>query len=118
MEGSTKILGYNSGSYPILDENPTNKYAACTLTVTEEGSKWEGPKDVSFTVQSPQLVTYLRTYYMRNITVTIDENDAGTENAKSFGTVLNICVIPFIIPDACKMALAYIMGGLVKKAVR
>ena len=43
---------------------------------------------------------------------------AGTENAKSFGTVLNICVIPFIIPDACKMALAYIMGGLVKKAVR
>ena len=82
MEGSTKILGYNSGSYPILDENPTNKYAACTLTVTEEGSKWEGPKDVSFTVQSPQLVTYLRTYYMRNITVTIDKNDAGTENAK------------------------------------
>ena len=82
MEGSTKILGYNSGSYPILDENPTNKYAACTLTVTEEGSKWEGPKDVSFTVQSPQLVTYLRTYYLRNITVTIDKNDAGTENAK------------------------------------
>ena len=43
---------------------------------------------------------------------------AGTENAKSIGTVLKICVIPFIIPDACKMALAYIMGGLVKKAVR
>ena len=43
---------------------------------------------------------------------------AGTEKAKSFGTVLSICVTPFIIPDACKMALAYIMGGLVKKAVR
>ena len=43
---------------------------------------------------------------------------AGTENAKSFGKVLSICVIPFIIPDACKMVLAYIMGGIVKKAVR
>ena len=43
---------------------------------------------------------------------------AGTESAKSFGTVLSICVIPFIIPDICKMVLAYIMSGLVKKAVR
>ena len=43
---------------------------------------------------------------------------AGTENAKSFGKVFSICVIPFIIPDACKMVLAYIMGGIVKKAVR
>ena len=82
MRGSTKILGYNSGSYPVLADNPTYKYAACTLTVTEEGGKWEGPKDIDITVQSPQLLSYLRTYYLRNITVTIGKNDAGTENAK------------------------------------
>ena len=79
--GSTKILGFD-GSKVVLAENPTYKYAACTLTVTENNSKWEGPKDVSWEVQSPQLVTYLRTYYLRNITVKIDKNDADTENVK------------------------------------
>ena len=49
------------------------------MTISENGTKWE-LKDVSFTVQSPQLVTYLRTYYMRNIIATILKNDAGTEN--------------------------------------
>ena len=43
---------------------------------------------------------------------------AGTENAKEFGTVLSLCVLPFIIPDICKMVLAYILGGIVKKAIR
>ncbi|MCR5206000.1 MAG: biotin transporter BioY [Lachnospiraceae bacterium] len=43
---------------------------------------------------------------------------AGTESAGSFGEVLSLCVIPFIIPDICKMILAYIMAGLVKKAIR
>ena len=81
MNGSTKILGFD-GSKVVLAENPTYKYAACTLTVTENNSKWEGPKDVSWEVQSPQLVTYLRTYYLRNITVKIDKNDAGTENVQ------------------------------------
>ena len=81
MHGSTKILGFD-GSKVVLADSPTYKYAACTLTVTENNSKWDGPKDASWTVQSPQLVTYLRTYYLRNITVTIDKNDAGTENVK------------------------------------
>ena len=81
LHGNTKILGFD-GSKVVLADSPAYKYAACTLTVTENNSKWEGPKDVSWTVQSPQLVTYLRTYYLRNITVTIDKNDAGTENAK------------------------------------
>ena len=81
LHGSTKILGFD-GSKVVLADSPTYKYAACTLTVTENNSKWDGPKDASWTVQSPQLVTYLRTYYLRNITVTIDKNDAGTENVK------------------------------------
>lgn len=87
MRGSTKILGLNDNT-PVLWEpseltgSKKYKYAACTLTVTENNSKWDGPKDKDFTVQSPQLLTYLRTYYVRNITVTIDKNDAGTENVK------------------------------------
>ena len=43
---------------------------------------------------------------------------AGTDNAKTFGTVLSLCVIPFIIPDVCKLVLAYVMAGIVKKAVK
>ena len=43
---------------------------------------------------------------------------SGTENAKSFMTVLSLCVFPFIIPDICKMILAYILARIVKKAVR
>ena len=89
MNGSTKVLGLDSNNKPVLDDNPTNKYAACTLTITErkaadtdENVKWSGPNDVSFTVQSPQLVTYLRTYYLRRIDVVIDKNDAGTTNVK------------------------------------
>ncbi|MBR1410667.1 MAG: hypothetical protein IJ580_06175 [Prevotella sp.] len=82
LRGSTKILGLDGSNKVILAETPANKYAACTLTVTENNSKWEGPKDVSWEVQSPQLVTYLRTYFLRNITVKIDKNDAGTENVE------------------------------------
>ena len=82
MHGSTKILGLDASNKPTIAESPANKYAACTLTVTENNGKWEGPKDVSWTVQSPQLVTYLHTSYVRNITVKIDQNDAGTTNVQ------------------------------------
>ena len=84
MRGSTKILGLNDNT-PVLWEpgdltgDKKFKYAACEMTISENGTKWE-LKDVSFTVQSPQLVTYLRTYYMRSIIATILKNDAGTEN--------------------------------------
>jgi len=43
---------------------------------------------------------------------------SGTENAKSFGAVLSICVIPFIIPDIVKIAAAYVLAITVKKATR
>ena len=82
MRNSNKVLGLNSSKAVVLEETPTNKYAACTLTITENNGKWDGPKDKDFTVQSPQVLTCLRTYYVRNITVTIDKNDAGTENSK------------------------------------
>ena len=77
-EGSNKYLCADDGK-PQLNASPSNYYNACEMTITAT-NKWDGPKDVSFTVQSPQLVTYIRTYYIRNITAKINKNDAGTEN--------------------------------------
>ena len=80
--GSSKYLCADDGN-PQLKESPSNYYNACEMTITENNGKWEGPKDVStFTVQSPQLVTYLRIYYIRNITVTITKNDNNETNKK------------------------------------
>ena len=78
--GSSKFLCADSG--PQLKESPSKYLNACAMTIAENGTKWEGPKDVSFTVQSPQLVTYLRTYYVRSIIATISKDDAGNTNSK------------------------------------
>ena len=84
MQGSTKILGLNDAT-PVLKEpseltgDKKYKYAACEMTITESNFA-ASPTDVSFTVQSPQLVTYIRTYYTRNITATILKNDKGETN--------------------------------------
>ncbi|GEM_PF-2445315 len=83
-QGTTKIVGLNSGGTPVLDEptNLANKYAVCEMTVEENNGKWEGPKDVSYTVRSPQLVTFMRVYYIHNITATILKDDANKTNQK------------------------------------
>lgn len=81
MHSSTKILGLDSSNKPVLVESPAKKYTACTLTVTQK-SWTDTPEGLSFTVQSPQLVTYLRTYYKWKIDVVIDENDKGETNLK------------------------------------
>lgn len=78
--GSSKFLCADSG--PQLKDSPSKYLNACEMTIAENGTKWEGPKDVSFTVQSPQLVTYLRTYYVRSIIATITKDDAGKTNQK------------------------------------
>ena len=84
MRGSIKILGLNDAT-PVLKEpaeltgDKKYKYAACEMTITESDIA-TSLTDVSFTVQSPQLVSYLRTYYTRKITATILKNDNGDEN--------------------------------------
>lgn len=78
--GSSKFLCADSG--PQLKDSPSKYLNACEMTIAENGTKWEGPKDVSFTVQSPQLVTYLRTYYVRSIIATITKDDADKTNQR------------------------------------
>lgn len=77
---SSKFLCADSG--PQLKDSPSKYLNACEMTIAENGTKWDGPKDVSFTVQSPQLVTYLRTYYVHNIIATITKDDADKTNQK------------------------------------
>ena len=78
--GSSKFLCADSG--PQLNGSPSKYLNACEMTIAENSTKWDGPKDVSFTVQSPQLVTYLRTYYVHNIIATITKDDADKTNQK------------------------------------
>jgi len=39
-------------------------------------------------------------------------------NAITLGSVLTICVVPFIIPDAVKIALAQLVAGRLKKVIK
>ena len=43
---------------------------------------------------------------------------ARDNGAIGLGTALGWCVIPFLLPDAVKMALAFVIGGRVKKYVK
>ena len=83
-QGTTMIVGLNSEGTPVLGEpgNLANKYAVCEMTIEENDNKWEGPKDVSYTVRSPQLVTFMRVYYIHKITATILKDDAGKTDQK------------------------------------
>lgn len=58
-----------------LATSPSSYYNACPITLTEK--KWSGPTTSDLTLQSPQLITYLRGYFTQNIDYSF-VNDAGT----------------------------------------
>ena len=60
-----------------LSESATSSYHVCPITLTEKTDSWTGPTNSDVTVQSPQLVTYLRQYFSRKVTYNF-VNDAGT----------------------------------------
>ena len=60
-----------------LSESATSSYHVCPITLTEKTDSWTGPTNSDVTVQSPQLVTYLRQYFSRKISYNF-VNDAGT----------------------------------------
>ncbi len=39
-------------------------------------------------------------------------------NAITLGAVLMICVVPYLIPDACKLGLAFVLSGRLKKHLK
>lgn len=68
----------NNGSSFTLKQTLTETdsyYNACPVTITEKS--WSGPTNGDLTVQSPQLVTYLRYYFTQNIEYEF-YNDSGT----------------------------------------
>ncbi len=60
-----------------LSESATSGYRVCPITLTEKTDSWTGPTNSDVTVQSPQLVTYLRQYFSRKVSYNF-VNDAGT----------------------------------------
>lgn len=43
---------------------------------------------------------------------------AGEERSIGFGAALGLCVVPYLLPDALKLLLAFVLTRRVKKAVR
>ena len=67
----------NDNNSITLKNNPSAYYSACPVTVEEVS--WPGtPAADNLTVQSPQLVTYLRAYFTQKIKYNF-RNDAGAE---------------------------------------
>ena len=75
--GTQDLYLCNEGNSITLKTNPTAFYSACPVTV-EEVSWNETPAADNLTVQSPQLVTYLRAYFTQKIKYNF-HNDAGAE---------------------------------------
>ena len=63
-----------------LATSPSGYYNACPVTVTEKS--WSGPTNGALTIQSPQLVTYLRYYFTQKIDYEFYD-DSGTKKSDS-----------------------------------
>lgn len=67
-----------------LKASTTAYYNACPVTVDEVKDSWKGPNADNLTLQSPQMVTYLRAYFTQKIKYSFT-NDAGTAVASTDG---------------------------------
>ncbi|MBR1784464.1 MAG: hypothetical protein IJ760_03375 [Bacteroidales bacterium] len=78
LHGTDMVLGYSGGV--VLASNPSQVYTACEATL-EETSHPTTYNALTFTVRSPQPITYLRTYLTRKVNITLAKDDTGKENA-------------------------------------
>ena len=76
--GTEDLYLCNDDNSITLKNNPSAYYSACPVDVEEVENSWAGPTAENLTVQSPQLVTYLRAYFTQKIKYTF-HNDAGAE---------------------------------------
>ena len=76
--GTEDLYLCNDNNSITLKNNPSAYYSACPVDVEEVENSWAGPTAENLTVQSPQLVTYLRAYFTQKIKYTF-HNDAGAE---------------------------------------
>ena len=72
--GTDDLYLCNDNNTIKLATSPSAYYNACPITLTEK--KWSGPSTSNLTLQSPQLITYLRGYFTQNIDYSF-VNDAG-----------------------------------------
>ena len=76
--GTEDVYLCNDNNSITLKNNPSAYYSACPVDVEEVENSWAGPTADNLTVQSPQLVTYLRAYFTQKIKYNF-HNDAGAE---------------------------------------
>ena len=78
-DGTQDLYLCNDGSSIALQASPSAYYSACPVFVEEVENSWTGtPAADNLTVQSPQLVTYLRAYFTQKIKYNF-HNDLGEE---------------------------------------
>ena len=80
--GTADLYLCNDNNTIKLATSPSSYYNACPITLTEQS--WSGPTTSDLTLQSPQLITYLRGYFTQKFNYSF-VNDAGatvSENNK------------------------------------
>ena len=83
-DGTNDLYLCNDNNSITLKPSPTNYYNACPVTVEEVAGSWTGPTADKLTLQSPQLVTYLRAYFTQKIKYSFI-NDKGDAVASTDG---------------------------------
>ena len=81
-DGANDLYLCNDNNTIKLATSPSSYYNACPITLTEQS--WSGPTTSDLTLQSPQLITYLRGYFTQKFNYSF-VNDAGatvSENNK------------------------------------
>lgn len=80
--GTADLYLCNDNNTIKLATSPNGYYNACPITLTEDS--WSGPTTADLTLQSPQLITYLRGYFTQKFTYSFvnDADEAVSESKK------------------------------------
>jgi len=78
--GTADLYLCNDNNTIKLATSPSSYYNACPITLTEVS--WSGPTTADLTLQSPQLITYLRGYFTQKFTYSF-VNDADATVSES-----------------------------------
>ena len=79
-DGSKDLYLCYDGGIKVV-ESPSKYYNACPVEITETG--WSGPTTDDRTLQSPQLIKYLRPYFTQKITYSFVDDGGTTKTASN-----------------------------------
>lgn len=111
--GAPVFAGFSGGIAPLI--GPTGGYLMGFVAIALLMSAWRKALGGKWTV--PGMLLSLALCYLLG-TVWFVVVYARSGSAISFGTALSWCVLPYIVPDVIKIALARLIGGRVKAAMK